>query len=146
MSEICLNLLTRLEIDGTFDPLDRIWSLEHWFNSLDRVRHVDCQQESNDYQRFELWFDAGITEPDRVQVERFRRDREIEVVHLVPPPGIKALSARWWTDVTQTGLIFARRKVLIDEASYSPALAQKMFTLLRENLQTLMRWQPCVAK
>ena len=146
MSDICLNLLTRFELTDDVDPLDRIWSLEHWIRSLDRVQGVDCQHDCNDYQRFELLFDAGLSQPDRVQVERFRRDREIEVVHLVPPPGIKALSARWWTDATQAGLIFARRKVLIDHADYTPALARKMFTLLRENLQKLMEWQPCTAK
>ena len=144
MSEVCLNLLTKINVPINFDPLDKIWSLEHWVNSLDRVRQIKCKDSSDIYQRFSLLFNADLSTPDLVEVERFRRENEIEVIHLVPPPGIKALSAKWWIEKEEKRVLFARRKLLIDESIYTPALAIKMFNLLRENIENLMRLNVCV--
>ncbi|EOC5340564.1 TPA: hypothetical protein RUZ21_003548 [Vibrio cholerae] len=119
-------------------PLDRIWSLENWQKSLNRVQQVIQKKSSDEYQRFELVFDAGLPTPDLVEVERYRRDEEIEVIHLVPPPGIKSLSAKWWVENEDQARLFARRKVLIDESEYTPEQARKMFRILRENMEYLM--------
>jgi len=144
MDELCLNLLTRVRVSAGLDPLERIWSLEHWLASLDRVKAVTCHADLPDYQSFCLVFDAGRSTPDRVEVERFRRDKEIEVVHRVPPPGIQALSALWWTEEDQGNVLFAKRKILLDEKAYSPAVACKMFGMLRENLEKLLGKDVCV--
>ncbi len=139
MSDICLNLVTCMVIPEGLRPLDRIWSLEHWQKSLNRVQRVVQKKSSDEYQRFELVFDAGLLTPDLVEVERYRREKEIEVTHLVPPPGIKELSAKWWVESKNQDRIFARRKVIIDESEYTPAKARKMFRILRENMEFLMR-------
>ena len=60
MSDICLNLVTCMVIPEGLRPLDRIWSLEHWQKSLNRVQRVVQKKSSDEYQRFELVFDTGL--------------------------------------------------------------------------------------
>lgn len=136
---VCLNLLTKIPVAEGLDPLARIWSLDHWLASLDRVLSVKTLINEATHQRFELIFDAGHREADHVVVERFYRKNSIEVIHLVAPPGIKALTAEWWVDENQDNVLFAKRKILIDEDKYTPVLAKKMFVLLRENIEALLR-------
>lgn len=138
MSDLCLNLLTRINTAAGDAPLDRIWSLDLWLASLARIKAIHRLEERADYQRFDLVFDAGRAQPDRVSVERHRRENAVEVVHLVPPPGVKGLTATWWTEPAQGAVLFARRRILLAEDDYSPALARKMFGLLRENVETLI--------
>lgn len=138
MGEICLNLLTKIEYSEHTDPLANIWSLAHWSKSLERVKKIDIKQDTLNYQRFVLFFDADRNKPDCVEIERFRYQNEIEVHHIIPPPDINALSAKWWMSPEQGNILFAKRKILIDDTIYTPLLAKKMFTLLRENLEKLI--------
>lgn len=138
MSEVCLNLLTKIEYSEHIDPLERIWSLDHWCKSLDRVKGILKKEDVIDYQRFELIFDAGRDQPDHIEVERFRRQNEIEVNHITPPPGINALSAKWWVSPEQGNILFAKRKIFLDSSAYTPILARNMFFLLRTNLEKLI--------
>lgn len=138
MSEVCLNLLTKIQFSPKIDPLERIWSLEHWSKSLDRVKNISRKNESNNYQRFEMVFDAENDVYDCIEIERFRHKNEIEVYHLVPPPNINHLTAKWWIDPEQGNYLFAKRKILLDSSVYTPILAQKMFLLLRANLEKLV--------
>ncbi|MCC4107179.1 hypothetical protein [Serratia ureilytica] len=143
MSELCLNLLTRQRVPQGIDPLMRIWSLDHWLGALDRVCGIQRLEESADRQRFILHFDAGRPEPDRVEVERTRSDARISVIHRIPPPGIRALSAEWWTEAEHPGVLFVCRRMLMDDAVYSPAMARNMFGLLRENIGKLIGRPSC---
>ena len=138
MSELCLNLLTKIVVPAGSAPLEQIWSVDHWLSSLPRVISMDCQADTADYQRFDLVFDADRPSPDRITVERRRYPDAIDVVHLSPPPGVNSLRATWWTDSSQRDVLFAKRCILLDESEYSPALARKMFSLLRENLELLI--------
>lgn len=145
MPDLCLNLLTKIETPAGTDPLDRIWSLDLWLASLARVKSVEnIVERGKDYQRFDLVFDADRPVPDRVTVERHRRETAVDVVHLVPPPGITELRATWWTEAEQGDVLFAKRRMLLDEVAYGPALGRKMFGILRENLETLVGETPCV--
>jgi hypothetical protein len=138
MADVCLNLLTKIEYSEQIDPLENIWSLQHWCKNLDRVKAISKKEETQNYQRFELIFDADRDQPDCVEIERFRRKNEIEVKHIIPPPGIHALSAKWWICPEQGNILFAKRKILIDASAYTPVLARKMFFLLRANLEKLI--------
>jgi hypothetical protein len=144
MPDLCLTLLTKIEVPVGSAPLERIWSLDLWLSALRRVKAVKIHEETADYQRFDLVFDAGCAELDHVSVERHRHPGLVDVVHLRPPPGINALSATWWTEPGQGAVLFAKRRILIDESNYTPALARKMFRLLRENLETLVGETSCV--
>lgn len=143
MSDLCLNLVTRQQVPFGVEPLALIWSLEHWVNTLDRVCGLRCLEESAIRQRFILHFDAGRSEPDCVEVERHRFDNLIRVTHRVPPPGIHSLSADWWTEAEHPGVLFACRRMLLDENAYSPAMARNMFGVLRENIERLMERRSC---
>lgn len=143
MSDLCLNLVTKQKVPLGVEPLALIWSLDHWVSTLDRVCDIRCLEESAVKQRFILHFDAGRSEPDCVEVERRRFDNRICVIHLVPPPGINALSADWWTETESPGVLFACRRMLLDENTYSPAMARSMFGLLRENIDRLIGRQLC---
>lgn len=138
MADVCLNLLTKIEYSKQIDPLENIWSLQHWCKSLDRVKAIYIKEETPNYQRFELFFDADRDQPDCVEVERFRCENEIEVKHIIPPPSINALSAKWWVCPEQGNILFVKRKILIDSSAYTPVLARKMFFLLRANLEKLI--------
>ena len=145
MPDLWLNLLTRINTPAGIAPLDRIWSLDLWLASLARVKSVEnVVEKGRDYQRFDLIFDADRPVPDRVTVERYRRENAVDVVHLVPPPGLNALRATWWTEAAQGDVLFAKRSMLLDETGYSPTLGRKMFALLRENLETLVGEPSCV--
>lgn len=143
MSELCLNLLTKQRVRHGVEPLALIWSLDHWLGSLERVCGIQRIEESAVRQRFILHFDADRPEADRVEVERTRTDSRISVIHLIPPPGIQALSADWWTEAEYPGILFVCRRMLIDEAAYTPTMARKMFGLLRENVGKLMERPSC---
>lgn len=124
----------------------RIWSLEHWLNALERVCSIQRLEESAYRQRFILHFDAGRPTPDQVEVERTRSDSRISVTHRIPPPGIQSLSAEWWTEAEYPGILFVCRRMLMDEAVYSPAMARNMFGLLRENIDKLIGRPSCDKK
>lgn len=143
MSEVCLNILTKQRVPQGVDPLIRIWSLEHWLKALERVCGIQLLEESASRQCFILHFDAGRPSPDQVEVERTRSDSRISVTHRIPPPGIKSLSAEWWTEPEYPGILFVCRRMLMDEAVYSPAMARNMFGLLRENIDKLTGQPSC---
>lgn len=137
MAELSLSLLTRQAVKPGSSPLVQIWSLDHWLNSLDRVCGIRRISVNAERQHFILQFDAGRAKPDQVEVERLRLPDRIRVIHRVPPPGVLALSAQWWTEATHPDVLFASRNLLVDEDAYSPAMARSMFALLRENLNKL---------
>ncbi|WP_045959223.1 hypothetical protein [Xenorhabdus poinarii] len=137
MPDLCLNLITKQNVAPGSDPLAKIWSLDHWLNTLDRVCDIDRISESATRQHFILFFNANRSEPDRVEVERVRSDNRICVTHLIPPPNVLALNAEWWTENTHPNVLFANRRLLIEEDTYSPDIARKMFALLRENMDRL---------
>lgn len=143
MSEVCLNILTKQRVPKGVDPLMRIWSLDHWLSALDRVCGIQRLEESADRQCFILHFDADRSEPDRVEVERTRSDSRISVTHRIPPPGIQSLSAEWWTEAEHPGILFVCRRIIMDEAVYSPVMARNMFRLLRENIVKLTGQASC---
>ncbi|OVZ94949.1 hypothetical protein CBW54_00610 [Yersinia kristensenii] len=137
MPELSLSLVTKQEVSLDSAPLDKIWSLDHWLSALDRVCGIKRISESAVRQHFILFFDADRPEPDQVEVERIRSVDKIRVTHLIPPPNVIALSAEWWTEAAHPGVLFASRHLLIEEDMYSPDMARKMFTLLRENIDRL---------
>ena len=143
MTEMCLHLLTKMEIDDEGDPLDRIWRIDNWINSLDRVIDIHVSLNEAYRQRFSLTFDAGRKIPDQVEVERIRTESAIQVNHLVPPPGIKSLSAIWWCEVNKKKELFARRTMLMDQHNFSSDRVRQMFYILRENLTMLVGQAKC---
>lgn len=138
LTEVCLHLLTKAEVPGTDDPLDRIWQIDNWVRSLNRVIDIRVQMEDARRQRFSLTFDGGRDFPDQIEVERVRTERAIQVIHVVPPPEIKSLSAVWWSEVSTKRQIFARRTIVMEQCNYSPGKARHMFSILRENLLKLV--------
>ncbi len=146
MPDLCLNLVTKQDVPLGSVPLAQIWSLDHWLSALDRVCGISRISESAVRQHFILFFAAGRSEPDRVEVERIRLSDRIRVTHLVPPPNVLALSAEWWTEAAHPGVLFASRRILIEEDAYSPDMARKMFTLLRENIDRLVGRSLCTPK
>lgn len=138
MTEVCLHLLTKVDVLGECDPLDHIWRINNWINSLDRVIDIRVSLDEEYRQRFLLTFDAGRDAPDQVEVERIRTKNEIQVNHLVSPPGIRSLSAVWWCEINARKELFARRTILMDQNNYSPEKARHMFSILRENLLKLV--------
>ncbi len=143
MTEVCLHLLTKTEVPGTGDPLDRIWLIDNWVKSLDRVLDVKIWIDEGHKQRFTLTFDSGRDTPDQVEVERIRTESVIQVNHIVPPPGIRALSAVWWHEAGAEKRLFARRTILMDQRDYSADKARHMFGILRENLLKLVEQKRC---
>lgn len=141
--EVCLHLLTKMVVPADSDPIERIWSIDNWVASLDRVIDIRVSLDSDLRQRFTLTFDAGRDVSDLVEVERIRTAAEIEVTHLVPPPGIKTLSARWWCEGISKKEVFARRTIVMDKGSYSADKAIHMFRILRENLLKLVEHKAC---
>ena len=142
MTDMCLNLLTSQQVQSGPDALEKIWSLDNWVKSIGRVKKVLVLVDLPDHQSFRLWFDAGRPELDEVEVERFFKEGAIYVVHLIPPPGIHSLSATWWAENNTEKTIFARRQIIMDEASYTAELGQKMFGLLKENFSKLLEGSP----
>lgn len=143
MTEVCLHLLTKIDVFSEGDPLDLIWRIDNWINSLDRVIDISVLLDEEHRQRFSLTFDAGRDIPDQVQVERVRTESAIQVNHLVPPPGIKSLSAVWWCEANAKRVLFARRTILMEQSNYSPEKARHMFHILRENLLKLVGQEQC---
>lgn len=146
MSEICLNLVTKQKVPSGPGSLAQIWSLDHWLSALDRVCGINRISESAVLQHFNLFFDADRPEPDQVEVERIRFADRIKVTHLIPPPNVLALSAEWWTETKHPNVLFASRHLLIEEDVYTPDMARKMFSLLRENIDRLIGVSLCAPK
>lgn len=143
MSEVCLHLLTKVNVPRGSDPLDQIWCIDNWISSLDRVLDINVSLDSEHRQLFSLTFDAGRDVPDCVEVERIRTESAIQVKHLVPPPGIKALSAIWWCEENEKKEIFVRRTILMDKNNFSAEKARHMFVILKENLFKLVGREQC---
>ena len=143
MSEVCLHLLTKIEVACGEDALARIWSINNWVRSVDRVVDLDMKLDCDTEQCFTLVFDGGRETLDQVDVQRFRAENEIRVVHKVPPPGIQSLTALWWTEPEHDKWLFVRRTMLMDREAYSADRTRQMFALLRENLTKLLGPQLC---
>jgi hypothetical protein len=141
--EVCLHLLTKMAVPADSDPIGRIWSIGNWVASLNRVIDIRVSLDSDMQQRFSLTFDAGRDVPDLVEVERIRTASAIQVNHLVPPPGIKTLSARWWCEGSSKKEVFARRTIVMDKCNYSADKAVHMFRILRENVLKLLEHKAC---
>lgn len=146
MPDICLNLLTKQNFCLGSSPLEKLWPLDNWLNNLKRVCGINLIFENATRQHFILYFDTGRAEPDRVEVERIRMSEKIKVVHLVPPAYLLALSGEWWIEASHPGILFVSRRILIEEALYTPEIAREMFKLLRENLTILMGEKICPQK
>ncbi|GAA4666764.1 hypothetical protein [Bartonella pachyuromydis] len=146
MSEICLSFLTRQKTSLKGNILDKIWSLDNWLSTLERVHNVQIISENSTYQHFILYFDADNSQLDRVEVERIYTSGCIEVTHLIPPPGILSLKGKWWVNEQHPYEIFASRQILLEKKRFTLSLAKKMFALLRENLEKLTKDVSCVVK
>lgn len=142
-SEVCLHLLTKVDVPRESDPLDQVWSIDNWISSLDRVIDINVSLDSEHRQLFLLTFDAGRDVPDQVEVERIRTKSAIQVKHLVPPPGLNALSALWWCEESAKKELFARRTIVMDQCNFSEDKARHMFRILRENILKLVGHEPC---
>jgi len=143
MDEVCLHLLTKVDVPIKSDPLDKIWSIDNWIASLNRVIDVNVYLDNAQRQLFLLTFDAGRDVPDQVEVERIRTRNVIQVKHLVPPPGLKALSALWWCEENAKKELFARRTIVMDKCNFSNEKTMRMFRILRENTLKLVGHKPC---
>lgn len=145
MPDVCLNLLTGQRVFSGTLALERIWSLNNWLSSVGRVKNVDISVDTPDRQIFRLCFDADRAQPDEIEVERLFKGSSIEVIHRVPPPGICSLSARWWAEDSNQGMVYARRKIIMKRTDYSPEIGRKMFRLMKENLSSLLKDVTCAA-
>lgn len=143
MSEVCLHLLTKVDVPIESEPLDKVWSIANWISSLDRVIDINISLDSENRQLFVLTFDAGRGIPDQVEVERIRTKSAIQVNHLVPPPGIKTLSAIWWCEENIKKELFARRTIVMNQCDFSADKARFMFKILRENILKLVGCEQC---
>lgn len=143
MTDLCLNIMTKICVPVASDSLDQIWLIDNWIESLDRVLDVKVWVDDGRHQRFSMTFDAGRNTPDQIEVERIRTESAIRVTHIVPPPGIRALSAVWWQMAGVDEQLFARRTILMDQCDYTEKKARHMFGLLRENLIKLLGQDRC---
>jgi hypothetical protein len=142
MTALALNLLTKVGVAPGSEPLARIWSLDNWTASLKRVRSLRVIAQSADHQLFDLVFDAGGAAPDRIRVERRRREAGIDVRHLEPPPGVAALSGRW--ELAGRGnVLLAHRSLLLEAGRCDPASIRRTLRVLRENLIDLLGDAAC---
>lgn len=138
MNELCLHLLTKVNVVDSERALDKIWSVENWNNKLQRVLNIEVLNRTERYQRFILKFDAGNESPDFVEVERTRMNNSILVSHITPPPGVNSLTAKWWYETDIPQIIFARRTLLISAEKCSSDKIRYMFGVLRDNLIMLV--------
>lgn len=138
MSDVTFNFLTKEPIGNCSDALERVWSVSHWVNTLDRVKQAYLQEESDDRQLLELQFDSGGETVDKVTVLRTRTEDCIQVVHLVPPPGIDALSGAWWVDPQFPDTLYASRRMTMTPEQATVTRARNVCQILRENMSALL--------
>ncbi len=139
MAGVTFNFLTKEPIGDCPDALARVWSVQHWVNTLDRVKQATLREQSQDQQVFDLHFDAGGETVDKVTVLRTRSEHRISVKHLVPPPGIDALSGAWWVDPEQPDTLYASRQMTMSPEQATVARARNVQKILRENITALLR-------
>lgn len=139
MASVTFNFLTKEPIGNCPDALERVWSVQHWVSTLDRVKYASVQRESSDRQLFELHFDADSEKVDKVTVLRTRECDCIQVEHLVPPPGIDALSGAWWIDPEHPDMLYASRQMTMSAEQATVTRARKVHQILRENIVALLR-------
>lgn len=114
MNDVCLNLLTKVNVASGGQALEDIWSLDNWRDSLGRVKSIECTESTETHQKMSIVFDADREIYDVVGVERFKSERSISVSHVTPPPGIKSLTAIWWYDEEDQNVVYAKRKIIFD--------------------------------
>jgi hypothetical protein len=131
--------LTKEAISDCPDALDRIWSVEHWVNALDRVKYAALEEETPNHQLFELHFDAGGETIDKVMVARTRSKDRISVEHIVTPPGVERLTGAWWVEPETPGMLYAHRQMSMMAEYATAARARLIYTLLRENIVALLK-------
>jgi len=138
MPEAAFNFIASREIDDREAALARIWSVDHWIKTLGRVRSIRVREETEDRQIFELEFDAGNATVDEVIVRRTRDSQCIWVEHIVPPPGIAALKARWWVEPEGHPRLYVHRKITMSQAAATPEKLRNIYRILRETITALL--------
>jgi hypothetical protein len=138
MPEAAFNFIASREIDDREAALARVWSVDHWAKTLGRVRSIRVREETEDQQIFELEFDAGNATVDKVTVRRVRAGQSIWVEHIVPPPGIVALKARWWVESEGPPRLYVRRKITMSQAAATPKKLRNIYRILGETLTDLL--------
>lgn len=139
MASVTFNFITKEPVGDCPDALARVWSVQHWVNTLERVKQATLREQSQDQQVFDLHFDAGGETVDKVTVLRTRSEHRISVKHLVPPPGIDTLSGAWWVDPKQPDTLYASRQMTMSPEQATVTRARNVQKILRENITALLR-------
>ncbi|MEO9820938.1 MAG: hypothetical protein ABJQ34_13690 [Paracoccaceae bacterium] len=138
MQDATFNFMTKAATEDRMLAMEQIWDLDHWLSALERVKKVNVRSESEDEQLFELYFDAGREKADVVLVRRTRAKNRITVEHLIPPPGIVSLYATWWVTEEGPPMVYAHRKITMENGQATPDALRKVQFILKENLAALI--------
>lgn len=138
MRNATFNFMTKAQTRDRSVAMQRIWDLDNWLSTLDRVKKIKIRNDSSTEQLFELHFDAGRDQPDVVLVRRTRTENRITVEHLIPPPGIVSLSAAWWVTADGPATVYAHRKITMEEGQATPDALRNIQSILTANLAALI--------
>lgn len=138
MQDATFNFMTKAQTLDRSWAMERIWDLDNWLSTLDRVKQIKVRSDSSEEQLFELHFDAGRDQLDVVLVRRTRSKNRITVDHLIPPPGIVSLSATWWVTADGPPTVYAHRKITMAEGHATPDALRNIQSILNANLAALI--------